>query len=99
MTNGEDHPRVRGEKQVEVTADDLNVGSPPRARGKVPLALVVLSLPGITPACAGKSHSFGGVRVGTWDHPRVRGEKPTVPGDIDVLEGSPPRARGKGGVP
>ena len=30
---------------------------------------------GITPAWAGKSYVFGPLRPGSWDHPRVGGEK------------------------
>ena len=49
----------------------------------------------ITPAHAGKRRSTGIAHSDTGDHPRTRGEKPIVTGDIDVLEGSPPRVRGK----
>ena len=45
-----DHPRVGGEKFVERTAAHLPPGSPPRRRGKVPLALQKDPKMGITPA-------------------------------------------------
>ena len=70
-----DHPRVCGEKASEITEEDFNQGSPPRARGKDGQCLVIVHDVGITPACAGKRRprhmagTFGG------DHPRVRGEK------------------------
>ena len=50
-------------------------GSPPLARGKVGALLQLLNGLGITPACAGKSHSYGPYRVQQRDHPRLRGEK------------------------
>ena len=50
----------------------------------------------ITPALAGKSYVFGPFRPGSWDHPRVGGEK-QIGGDNGLdKQGSPPRGRGKG---
>ena len=52
----------------------------------------------ITPALAGKSYVFGPFRPGSWDHPRVGGEK-QIGGDNGLdKQGSPPRGRGKGKV-
>ena len=49
----------------------------------------------ITPALAGKSYVFGPFRPGSWDHPRVGGEK-QIGGDNGLdKQGSPPRGRGK----
>ena len=50
----------------------------------------------ITPACAGKSLCADGLNGGTWDHPRVCGEKTITLNDGEVTQGSPPRVRGKG---
>ena len=65
-------------------------------RGKAGSTAPKSSLSGITPACAGKSFSAEYIQGAEEDHPRVCGEKPIVGGDVDVLEGSPPRVRGKG---
>ena len=70
-----DHPRVCGEK-VRITVNDLmSIGSPPRVRGKVRLFLGGNLLPGITPACAGKSLYSPDLFFRFKDHPRVCGEK------------------------
>ena len=50
---------------------------------------------GITPACAGKSKASYGDVVVNKDHPRVCGEKSIGYLGILLLEGSPPRVRGK----
>ena len=93
---GQDHPRTRGEKKPSRYKQGYIEGSPPHTRGKEVRGLCAKNWHGITPAHAGKSHLFGGVRVGMWDHPRTRGEKPDVPRWRDVREGSPPHTRGKG---
>ena len=49
----------------------------------------------ITPALAGKSYVFGPFRPGSWDHPRVGGEKRFVRNRTQLRLGSPPRGRGK----
>ena len=49
-------------------------GSPPRARGAVPLRLRSGVDGGITPACAGSCGVVERHRPTHWDHPRVRGE-------------------------
>ena len=49
----------------------------------------------ITPALAGKSYVFGPFRPGSWDHPRVGGEKIFYRFVWTIEWGSPPRGRGK----
>ena len=74
-------------------------GSPPRVRGKVNGTRVLPQFEGITPACAGKSR---GDAVYNWrkrDHPRVCGEKKFFKRFALLDEGSPPRVRGKAGIP
>ena len=44
-------------------------------QGKVVYALCDCAQCGITPACAGKSHSWSGSGCPCWDHPRMCGEK------------------------
>ena len=54
-----DHPRVCGEKVIIITVMLYEPGSPPRVRGKVLCHSAAGRAGGITPACAGKSQSFG----------------------------------------
>ena len=94
-SRGWDHPRVRGEKVLVLPSRVVRLGSPPRARGKVILAVIGLVLSGITPACAGKRDTGKMLRNNIGDHPRVRGEKYLKLPDTFYIRGSPPRARGK----
>ena len=90
-----DHPRVCGEKFTVRFTRMVLPGSPPRMRGKDPVAHSCKGCVGITPACAGKSViriSDGCLRR---DHPRVCGEKISIMMWIACLTGSPPRMRGK----
>ena len=52
--NGEDHPRVCGEKKARDRKRILESGSPPRVRGKDNGDCVEVLRDRITPACAGK---------------------------------------------
>ena len=70
-----DHPRVCGEKYVCGSAGAIITGSPPRMRGKDNRTMFSGSTYGITPAYAGKRASDPGAASGSWDHPRVCGEK------------------------
>ena len=70
-----DHPRVCGEKVNIIFKIENNQGSPPRVRGKVLSAVLVVWMLGITPACAGKRPIGVDNRLKIWDHPRVCGEK------------------------
>ena len=49
-----DHPRLRGEKHQYENYDNIEVGSPPLARGKVHSLQAATNQIRITPACAGK---------------------------------------------
>ena len=71
-----DHPRVCGEKVPAPMVMTTGAGSPPRMRGKVHAGRLHGSLPGITPAYAGKSGRMGAFLASRRDHPRVCGEKP-----------------------
>ena len=88
-----------GEKAAIFRAECGPRGSPPRGRGKdfaCIFALLALSATGITPAWAGKRQgpTVGLAPIG--DHPRVGGEKmDEIPG-FHIIQGSPPRGRGKG---
>ena len=51
----QDHPRGCGEKEVAAGARQVNMGSPPRVRGKAYKLPGIHALIWITPAGAGKS--------------------------------------------
>ena len=94
-----DHPRVGGEKPHPEGKGVKTLGSPPRGRGKVTLKSVLTSLPGITPAWAGKSRTESFGTTSSEDHPRVGGEKLKLFCFEVLAYGSPPRGRGKVAVP
>ena len=90
-----DHPRVGGEKHITEYIRSIEMGSPPRGRGKVTQDAVSGKHLRITPAWAGKSRIRRRSRHRDGDHPRVGGEKLGFT-DVDAIEeGSPPRGRGK----
>ena len=90
-----DHPRMRGEKGLSHLILLVLLGSPPHARGKGSCRRAYSRLPGITPACAGKSYFSALQGLLSRDHPRMRGEKYHVAAVHPVFQGSPPHARGK----
>ena len=98
VISSRNHPRLRGEKRLIPPETAPVTGSPPLARGKGAGAVLVPQLPGITPACAGKRVFTEWRNDPDQDHPRLRGEKRVVPPDPTSAMGSPPLARGKGGV-
>ena len=93
--HAQDHPRMRGEKKLQIADGPEDGGSPPHARGKEIGRHPGRDKPGITPACAGKralrSESTGKQK----DHPRMRGEKSSSEMVLFRTSGSPPHARGK----
>ena len=91
-----DHPRVCGEKVTPYLRASSGWGSPPRMRGKAPDAADGSCGTGITPAYAGKSVRRRATLGGSWDHPRVCGEKEHPHDRYGMQAGSPPRMRGKG---
>ena len=72
---GEDHPRVCGEKFWALVRAVMALGSPPRVRGKANSACRHQPKQGITPAHAGKRRRCCRYRQVAWDHPRLCGEK------------------------
>ena len=90
-----DHPRMRGE-DVRLPAWPHPVwASPPHARGRHVWPSHDGYIPGITPACAGKTRSRGSSRACRRDHPRMRGED-SRPATVSARKsGSPPHARGR----
>ena len=91
----EDHPRMRGEKQIKTWVIFFKKGSPPHARGKAVCGRRCGHPRGITPACAGKSTVCFKRAQGCEDHPRMRGEKTNPAFVKSAYPGSPPHARGK----
>ena len=71
------------------------VGSPPRVRGKAANGSSWGNQMGITPACAGKSLRSHLRETVHRDHPRVCGEKVAALCVEPLVQGSPPRVRGK----
>ena len=90
-----DHPRVCGEKIRARLHPRFLVGSPPRMRGKETDSRRQCCSAGITPAYAGKRTLFCLAGRRNRDHPRVCGEKCSDHIDKGMIEGSPPRMRGK----
>ena len=95
LQHGEDHPRACGEKGCHVGLFYASQGSPPRMRGKGFAHLRTCCVVGITPAHAGKSHSFAYMITLAEDHPRACGEKISIASRLIAYPGSPPRMRGK----
>ena len=93
----EDHPRVCGEKDLELYRIMTTKGSPPRVRGKAIHHQHRHSPGRITPAYAGKSSRAKMELSRNQDHPRVCGEKGKALVNRSWNLGSPPRVRGKAG--
>ena len=66
-------PRVR-EKPPKRLSTTIREGSPPRVREKPQLGFACWCVPGITPACAGKTYIRQVSSGVVWDHPRVCGK-------------------------
>ena len=94
----EDHPRPCGEKVPPARTLTVEPGSPPPMRGKEDKAWRRPSLPGITPAHAGKSSEQLWSLPSSKDHPRPCGEKPSRACRDRWSRGSPPPMRGKGEI-
>ena len=90
-----DHPRIRGENDVKSLQGELDRGSPPHTRGKLPLPTGGGGGYGITPAYAGKIGIGRQATRHNRDHPRIRGENSSVMVNTTGCLGSPPHTRGK----
>ena len=71
----QDHPRICGEKYPVMDDAFIDMGSPPRVRGKGRFHCGLGQGKGITPAYAGKSATTRMPVVWARDHPRVCGER------------------------
>ena len=74
----EDHPRLRGEKNLTDLEPADEAGSPPLTRGKAAEAVARVGEERITPAYAGKSQAAAPRVRPPPDHPRLRGEKASL---------------------
>ena len=90
-----DHPRMRGEDFGVARGRSIWPGSPPHARGRHLRFGDAPANPGITPACAGKTHVAERVGDPGRDHPRMRGEDFREHASPRLGRGSPPHARGR----
>ena len=95
VARNQDHPRLCGEKQVEMVDADTLKGSPPPMRGKVRRSPKRQCESRITPAYAGKSCQWSRHFPACRDHPRLCGEKQENAQPESVWKGSPPPMRGK----
>ena len=92
---GRDHPRMRGEDVQEFGYEGDWAGSPPHARGRHHHHQAPQGVPGITPACAGKTPPRTPPPSTDGDHPRMRGEDIAELLMASSVAGSPPHARGR----
>ena len=90
-----DHPRLRGENQIDFIKLVAYRGSPPPTRGKHSDARYEGISGRITPAYAGKTNSIGASGDDGEDHPRLRGENPVRRLSPCLKIGSPTPTRGK----
>lgn len=89
-------PAYAGKSHSYLNSTFLNLGSPPRMRGKERYHFAICEVYGITPAYAGKSAVLKQLQHSHMDHPRVCGEKVIRHPFPIHKRGSPPRMRGKG---
>ena len=59
----QDHPRLCGEKFLNIRRNPCNLGSPPPMRGKALFFSAVPRVVGITPAYAGKSSFYSHLAI------------------------------------
>ena len=88
-------PAYAGKSHSYLNSTFLNLGSPPRMRGKVIHSLCDRPQRGITPAYAGKRRACWWTHRRTRDHPRVCEEKSKTKDTAAYTPGSPPHVRGK----
>ena len=94
-----DHPRECGEKRFVAVYPPLEIGSPPRVRGKEGKEMIKNQQGRITPASAGKRTSPCCIGMERTYHPRECGEKKRIVLYATFRLGSPPRVRGKVTLP
>ena len=88
-------PAYAGKSHSYLNSTFLNLGSPPRMRGKGLHHRADRGGSGITPAYAGKSKRRALPALSPGDHPRMCGEKRWKTAAALLMSGSPPHVRGK----
>ena len=88
-----DHPRMCGKDAGRTVAGRWAGGSPPHVRERLYFCFSDHPRPGITPACAGKTHHGGQVLDYDGDHPRMCGKDAPRRAGPGLRWGSPPHVR------
>ena len=89
-----DHPRIRGEHEVQVSLLQCGAGSSPHTRGALVRVANANYDRRIIPAYAGSTQRHRGRFPLRPDHPRIRGEHAISSGAADHHDGSSPHTRG-----
>ena len=89
-----DHPRIRGEHAARITPQTLAGGSSPHTRGAQRRPLLRRPPARIIPAYAGSTPASCPPCTPHADHPRIRGEHPTIRALGERKIGSSPHTRG-----
>ena len=89
-----DHPRIRGEHRVRLSARSKPRGSSPHTRGALSQPPGCTADAGIIPAYAGSTTCPCAKAAACWDHPRIRGEHVIALAAAAVTAGSSPHTRG-----
>ena len=97
QSQGEAHPRSRGENLIAPLMTATRAGSSPLTRGKLLPHPRVQRSCRLIPAHAGKTWRDGRTSAPAWAHPRSRGENALDVDPTDVDDGSSPLTRGKHG--
>ena len=89
-----DHPRLRGEYNLDQVTQITETGSSPPARGIPGQRDYTTESRRIIPACAGNTQCKLNCSCNSWDHPRLRGEYSQRACYHSSRQGSSPPARG-----
>ena len=92
-SNWED-PRVCGEDEIRLRPSSARMGRPPRVRGGLTADGAAFMGDRKTPACAGRTTSFGQLLDARQEDPRVCGEDSSPRVLVCAHVGRPPRVRG-----
>ena len=77
-TKGQDHPRIRGEHSSPISESSSRRGSSPHTRGARGRSRPSPCPPRIIPAYAGSTTRIADLLRDSGDHPRIRGEHPSI---------------------
>ena len=92
--DGPVHPRIRGERHLELNMNNIELGSSPHTRGTRIDADRYRPNTRFIPAYAGNASSACGQRSCSPVHPRIRGEREVLKKRVLVIDGSSPHTRG-----